>query len=56
MPEKKEKPPAWEAWREGKRKEVTYHEECIPNMETLLSMQKAGYTFKRDGKAWKPKK
>lgn len=56
MAEKKETHPLWEAWRDGKRIECTNHEKCIPPEEILLSMQKAGYKFKMNGKAWKPKK
>lgn len=32
----------------------TEHEQLIPKREILLQMQKLGYTFKRDGKAWRP--
>lgn len=55
MPEKKETPPLWEAWRDGKRIEHTNYEKCIPSKETLLDMQKAGYNFKMNGKAWRVK-
>lgn len=51
-----EKHHLWEAWRDGKRIEVTDYKECIPSMKTMISMAEAGYKFKVEGKAWKPKK
>ena len=32
----------------------TAYEECIPPPEVLQQMVAAGYTFRKDNKAWKP--
>lgn len=34
----------------------TKHESCIYPRETLLTMEKAGCTFRMNGKVWKPAK
>lgn len=44
----------FEVYRNGVCLMSTEYEEAIPKHETLLQMQKLGYTFKREGKAWKP--
>jgi tRNA G46 methylase TrmB len=42
--------------RDGEIKMSTDNESCVYPAETLLEMQKAGYTFRLDGKVYKPTK
>jgi hypothetical protein len=41
---------------DGRVKMSTEHESCIYPREILLSMEAAGYSFRINGKAWKPAK
>lgn len=41
---------------DGKRKAYTETEKCVPDLAVLLKMKEAGYTFKKDGKKWVPKR
>ena len=50
------KPKLFEVYRNGVCLMSTEYEECIPKPETLVQMQKLGYTLKREGKVWKPTK
>lgn len=34
----------------------TYHEDCLPDAETIKDMKAAGYRFYQDGKMYKPNK
>jgi hypothetical protein len=40
--------------RNGKIVANTEHKDCMPDKETLLSMKKAGLSFRLDGKAYNP--
>lgn len=48
------KSPLFAVYRSGVCMMSTEYESCVPDGNTLKQMQKWGYTFKRDGKAWKP--
>lgn len=50
------KAPLFAVYKDGTCYMSTEYEHLIPKRETLLQMQKLGYTFKRDGKVWKPPK
>lgn len=50
------KAPLFAVYRSGVCMMSTEHESCVPDGNTLKQMQKWGYTFKRDGKAWKPER
>ena len=40
----------------GSRVFYTEHEGCLPAAAQIKQMQKTGYTFKVDGKRWRPEK
>lgn len=44
----------FEVMRNGKIVANTEHKDCMPDKETLLSMKKAGLSFRLDGKAYNP--
>ena len=52
----KSKPALFEVVRDGRVYMSTNHKSCIYPNDILLSMQAAGYKFRMNGKAWRPKK
>ena len=49
-----EKDAYFEVWYEGKRKMHCDEEESIPDLEKLLMMWEAGYTYRKECLPWVP--